>query len=70
MKILLVEVKDEKALFLMEILKGFSFVKKTETLTKPKAKALKGFKEAVEQVNLDKQGKIKLPSIHSLLDEN
>ncbi|WP_061215938.1 hypothetical protein [Leptospira santarosai] len=67
---ILVDVKDEKALFLIEILKGFSFVKKTETLTEPRAKALKGFKEAINQVNLDKRGKIKLPSIHSLLDEN
>ncbi|WP_078130649.1 hypothetical protein [Leptospira alexanderi] len=63
MKILLVEVKDEKALFLMEILKGFSFVKKTETLTK--AKALKGFKEA----ELHKQGKIKLRSADEFLNE-
>ncbi|TGK20154.1 hypothetical protein EHO61_06540 [Leptospira fluminis] len=66
---ILVDVKDEKALFLMEVLKGFSFVKKTETLSKPRTKALKDFKEAVEQVNLDKKGKIKLKSIHSLLDE-
>ncbi|EPG76171.1 hypothetical protein LEP1GSC058_0300 [Leptospira fainei serovar Hurstbridge str. BUT 6] len=66
---IIVDVKDEKALFLMEVLKGFSFVKKTEALTEPKAKALKEFKEAVKQVNLDKQGKIKLKSIRSLLDE-
>ncbi|ULH27704.1 hypothetical protein FH581_020255 [Leptospira weilii] len=66
---ILVNVKDEKADALLEILKGLSFVK-TETLSKDKTKALKGFKESVDQVNLDKQGKIKLPSIHSLLDEN
>ncbi len=67
MKVLL-EIKDEKALPLLEVLKGLSYLK-METLSEPRAKALQEFKEAIKQVNLDKQGKIKLKSIHTLLNE-
>lgn len=67
MKVLL-DIKDEKADFFMEVLKNFSFVK-AKPLTPYKAEVLEGLKEAVEQVNQAKQGKIKLKSARQLLDE-
>ncbi|HSZ24331.1 MAG TPA: hypothetical protein VK766_01360 [Cytophagaceae bacterium] len=67
MKVLL-DIKDDKASFFMEVLKNFSFVK-AETITPSKATFLKDFKGAVEEVKLAKQGKIKLKSADQLLDE-
>lgn len=62
MKVLL----DSKALFFMEMLKNFSFVK--VTLLTEEAKTLKGFREAVEEVKLAKQGKLKTTSLNDFLD--
>ena len=67
MKVLL-DIKDSKAAFFMEVLKGFSFVK-AQPLTETKAQFLKELKEAVNEVNLHKQGKIKLKSAEQLFDE-
>lgn len=67
MKVLL-DIKDNKAAFFMEMLQNFSFVKAT-TLTESKAEALKEFKEAVDEVKLAKEGKIKLPSARDFLNE-
>ena len=67
MKVLL-DIKDNKADFVLELLKNFSFVK-AETITPSKAQFLKGLKEAVEEVTLAKQDKIKLKSADQLLDE-
>lgn len=65
---LLLDIKDDKAEFVMELLNNFKFVK-AKPLTPYKAEVLEGLKDAVEQVNLAKQGKVKLKSIHRLLDE-
>lgn len=67
MKVLL-DIKDSQAPFFMELLKNFSFVKAT-TLSPQKAEVLKNLKESVEQVNLAKEGKIKLKSARELLNE-
>lgn len=67
MKILL-DIKDNKAAFFMEILKNFSFVKATK-LTDPKAEFLQEFKEAVDEVKLAKKGKVKLQSARDFLHE-
>ncbi|MEX0813237.1 MAG: hypothetical protein WD048_13545 [Chitinophagales bacterium] len=67
MKILL-DIKDSKAAFFVEVLKNFSFVKATP-LTNTKAEFLKGLKQAVEEVNLAKEGKIKTTSLKDFLDE-
>ncbi|MBE7412646.1 MAG: hypothetical protein L6Q54_15640 [Leptospiraceae bacterium] len=67
MKILL-EVKDEKALPLINFLRELSFVK-TETITESKAEFLCTLKEAVTQVNLAKSGKIKARPAKKLLNE-
>lgn len=67
MKILL-DIKDEKADFVMELLDSLKFVK-AKPLTPYKAEVLEGLREAVEQVNLAKQGKVHLKSARQLLDE-
>ena len=67
MKVLL-EIKDNKAEFVLELLRSLSFVK-AEPLTTDKTDVLKGLKDAVTQVNLSKQGKVKLKSARQLLNE-
>jgi hypothetical protein len=52
MKVLL-DIKDNKADFVMELLKNLSFVK-AQTLSEPKARFLKEFKEVIDEVNLAK----------------
>ncbi len=64
----LLDIKDDKADFVMELLKNLKFVK-TKPLTSYKAETLEGLKEAVDQVNLDKQGNVELRSARQLLDE-
>jgi len=67
MKVLL-DIKDAKADFMIELLKNFSFVK-TESLTPSKAQFLKDLKGSVGEVILAKQGKIKLQSARDFLNE-
>ncbi|WP_061298389.1 hypothetical protein [Leptospira borgpetersenii] len=67
MKVLL-DIKDDKAHSLLEILKGLSFVK-TKTLTSPKAKFIEDVQEAVEEMKLVKAGKLKARPAQDLLDE-
>ena len=67
MKVLL-DIKDNKADFVMELLQNLAFVK-VETVSKSKAQFLKEFKAAIEEVNLAKEGKIKLRNAEELIDE-
>jgi len=67
MKILL-DIKDNKADFVMELLKNLSFVK-AEELTPTKAQFLHELKGAVKEVTLAKQGKLKLQSAKDFLNE-
>jgi len=67
MKVLL-DIKDNKADFIMELLHSFSFVK-AETISPKKAVFLKDLKSSIEEVTLAKQGKIKLKSAEQLLNE-
>ena len=62
----LLEVKDSKAAFIVELLQNFSFVK-TKPLTPSKAQLLAEIKESVDEVILANEGKIKLQSARSLL---
>jgi hypothetical protein len=64
----LVEIPDNKADFFMEVLKSFSFVK-SRTLSPEKAQVLLELKEAVENLNLVKQGKLKARPAKELLHE-
>ncbi|TGK09070.1 hypothetical protein EHO60_13720 [Leptospira fletcheri] len=65
---ILVDVKDEKATSLLEVLKGLSFVT-AKPLTESKAKFLEDVKEAVEEMKLVKAGKLKARPAKELLDE-
>lgn len=67
MKVLL-DIKDTKAPFFMELLKHFSFVR-VKILSDKKAKILADLKESIEEVKLHKQGKIKLKSAEEFLKE-
>ena len=67
MKVLL-DIKDDKATFVLEVLKNFSFVK-AKKLTVSKARFLEDLKDAVDEVKLAKQGKAKLKSADQLLNE-
>jgi hypothetical protein len=67
MKVLL-DIKDDKATFVMELLQSLSFVKAT-TLTPHKAKVLEDVKEAVEEMKLIKAGKLKARNAEELLHE-
>jgi len=64
MKVLL-EVKDSKADFVMELLESLSFVK-AEIISPAKAKFIEEFKQAAEDVNLAKLGKKKLKTADQL----
>lgn len=67
MKVLL-DIKDAKAQFVMELLRSFSFVK-AKPLTPYKADILEGIKEAVEEMNLINAGKLKARNAEDFLNE-
>lgn len=67
MKILL-DIKDDKAAFIMELLKNFKFVK-AEPITPYKAEVLEGLREAVEEVNRVKAGEKKAQPLSEFLNE-
>lgn len=68
MKILL-DVADDKAPALLEVLEGLSFVKTKSVKGLAKENILKGLKGAVKDVRLAKQGKKQLKSLDELLNE-
>lgn len=65
---LIVDVKENKAEFLLEVLRNFSFVKATP-ISEEKAKIISDLKEAVDEVKLAKEGKIQLQSAEDFLNE-
>lgn len=65
---LLLDIKDEKAPFIMELLDNFKFVK-LKPLTPYKAEVLEGIRNAVEEMKLIKAGKLKGTPAKELLDE-
>lgn len=64
----LLEIKDGKLDFVLEILSHFKYVK-AKTISKGKAESIEGLKQAVEDVKLAKEGKLKLNSARDLLNE-
>jgi hypothetical protein len=64
----LLDIKDNKAMPLLELLKGLSYVK-TKTITDEKALLIEEIKEAVENINLVRQGKLKARPAKDLLNE-
>ena len=67
MKVLL-DIKDEKAFHLLEVLKSLPYVK-TEQLTDEKAQLMSEIRQAVENLNLVREGKLKARPAKELLDE-
>jgi len=67
MKILL-DIKDTKATFIIELLNSFSYIK-METITPQNAQFLIELKGSIQEVRLAKQGKIKLQSAKDFLNE-
>lgn len=67
MKVLL-DIKDNKAIHLLEVLKGLSYVK-AKTITKEKALLIEEIKEAVENIALVRKGKLKARPAKDLLNE-
>jgi hypothetical protein len=64
----LLDIKDNKALHLLEVLKGLSYVK-TTTISDEKALLMEEIKEAVENLQLVRQGKLKARPAKDLLNE-
>lgn len=62
------DIKDNKALHLVEVLKSLPYVK-TVTLSDEKAMLMEDIKEAVEELKLIKQGKLEGIPAKQLLDE-
>lgn len=67
MKVLL-DIKDNKAIYLLEVLKGLSYVK-TKTISNEKALLIEELKEAVDNLNMVKKGKLKVKSAKDLYYE-
>jgi len=67
MKVLL-DIKDNKAVHLLEVLKGLSYVK-AKPLTDEKSLLMEEIKEAVENLKLVLKGKLKARPAKELLDE-
>lgn len=65
---LLLDIKDDKAAFIIELLNNFKFVK-AKPLTPYNAEVLEGLKEAVEEVNLIKAGKKNAQPLSEFLNE-
>lgn len=67
MKILL-EIQDNKVSFFMELLKNFRFIK-AKPITSENAKLLEEIEEAVKNMNLVNEGKLKARPVEELLNE-
>jgi hypothetical protein len=67
MKILL-DIKDEKAPFILELLKNFSFVK-AKPLTENSAQLMEDIKESVQELALIRAGKKKAQDAEDFLNE-
>jgi hypothetical protein len=67
MKVLL-DIKDNKASSLLEVLRGLSYVK-TKPLTEAKALLIEEIREAVEEMKLIRSGKKKARNADDFLNE-
>lgn len=64
----LLDIKDNKAMHLMEVLKSLPYVK-TKMISDDKALLMEEIKEAVENLKLVRQGKLQARPAKDLLDE-
>jgi hypothetical protein len=65
---MLIDIKDSKADFFMEVLRNFSVVK-AKPVSAEKALLMEEIKEAVDELKLIRQGKLKGIPAKQLLDE-
>lgn len=65
---LLLEIQDNKAAFFLEVLKNFSYVK-AKPITSYKAKVLEDVREAVEEMKLINEGKLKGRNAEDIFNE-
>lgn len=65
----LVEIPDSKAVFGLEVLRNLAFVKKVNPISGEKNLLIQEVKEAVDNLILVKQGKLKAKPARELLDE-
>ena len=65
---LLLDIQDDKASFIVEMLKNFKYVK-AKPLTAYKSEVLEGLKEGIDEMQLIKQGKLKGITAKDLLNE-
>ncbi len=71
MKVIL-EIKDNKASHLLEVLKGLSYVKTIPILDEKESRRIgikNQIRQAVKEVKLAKQGKLKLKTARELYNE-
>jgi hypothetical protein len=66
---IVVEIPDNEATFGMKVLKSLAFVKTAKPMSKSSEELWKELKASAEEVQLHKQGKIKLKTAQELLDE-
>jgi hypothetical protein len=66
--IVLLDIKDNKAEFVMELLKNLSFVK-AETLSPYKKKVLKSVRQGIKEMKMIEAGQLKGIPAKKLLDE-
>ena len=64
----LVDVSDNKGDFILDLLNNFSFAE-ARSISPAKAQLIEEIKEAVENLNLVKQGKLKARPARELIDE-
>ena len=65
---LILDIKDDKADHLLEVLKDLDYVK-TTLISAEKSKFLEEMKEAIINLNMVKKGKLKAKPIQQLIDE-
>jgi hypothetical protein len=68
MKVIL-DIKDNKMAFFMEMMSNLSFVKKATPLSDEKAKLIEEFTDAINELNLTKTGQLQAKNAEDLLDE-
>lgn len=67
MKVIL-DIKDSKASFVLELLSNLKFVK-AKPISSYKSEIFEGLNDAVEEINLAKEGKLELKKASELFDE-
>ncbi|MBK7809132.1 MAG: hypothetical protein IPJ51_23030 [Saprospiraceae bacterium] len=66
---ILIDIPDNQATFGLKVLKSLSFVKKAKPMSVATVDLWEDLKEAAEQVQLHKQGKLNLKTAEDLLNE-